>query len=68
MWQLHFPQNKGKQEQAVYPFHTLKNHYWNLSAFFSFPDNLLQDSYIVGHRNVGDLEIAHKTCSIFKSV
>ena len=22
MWQLHFPQNKGKQEQAVNPFHT----------------------------------------------
>ena len=22
MWQLQFPQNKDKQEQAVYPFHT----------------------------------------------
>ena len=24
MWQLHFPKNKGKQEQAMDPFHTLK--------------------------------------------
>ena len=22
MWQLHFPQNKGKQEQTMDPFHT----------------------------------------------
>ena len=22
MWQLHFPLNKGKQEQAMDPFHT----------------------------------------------
>ena len=22
MWQLHFPQNKGKQEHAMDPFHT----------------------------------------------
>ena len=22
MWQLHFPYNKGKQEQAMDPFHT----------------------------------------------
>ena len=22
MWQLHFPLNKGKQEQAMNPFHT----------------------------------------------
>ena len=22
MWQLYFPQNKGKQEQAMDPFHT----------------------------------------------
>ena len=22
MWQLRFPQNRGKQEQTVYPFHT----------------------------------------------
>ena len=23
MWQLHFPQNKGKQEQTMDPFHSL---------------------------------------------
>ena len=26
MWQLHFPWNKGKQEQTMDPFHTPKVH------------------------------------------